>query len=265
MKWHDLLYFSKGERRALTLLASLIAAGWLTLLWMPQPAEEPSEAPARYHAGNTERYQPNRPDDENGQRTASSFPDSLPENTGTDASRRGRPKADRREATAPSTVASRVSPRPSTSRRAHPSHFPSARTKFPEGTVIELNAADTTILKKVPGIGSSFARRIVKYRNLLGGYYTVAQLSEVYGIDEDRYLALAPWFRADASLVCPIRINRLAADSLPYHPYLNKAQKRVLRQLRRQKGRIEGWENLQLLEEFAPADRERLGPYLSFE
>ena len=64
--------------------------------------------------------------------------------------------------------------------------YKQASNKFPAGTVIELNQADTLTLKKIPGIGSTFARRIVGYRELLGGFYTVHQLAEVYGIDEER-------------------------------------------------------------------------------
>lgn len=32
MKWRDLLYFSKGERQALTLLLSLIATAWIAII-----------------------------------------------------------------------------------------------------------------------------------------------------------------------------------------------------------------------------------------
>lgn len=268
MEWHDLLYFSKGERRALTLLTSLIAAAWLTLLWMPPAPEEAADTRTTSYAPNNPVYRPEPAATATGQRATPPYPKASPQRAGTDVSRSGGQKAGRTSSTSSQAAAPDAAPRPTTSRTSRTSrtsHFPPAPTKFPKGTVVELNTADTMILKKVPGIGSSFARRIVKYRNLLGGFYTVAQLGEVYGIDEDRYYALAPWFRTDASLVRLIRINRLPADSLPYHPYLNKSQKRVLRQLRRQKGRIGGWENLQLLEEFTPADRERLAPYLSFE
>ena len=44
---------------------------------------------------------------------------------------------------------------------------------------ISLNKSDTADWKKVPGIGSSYAKRIVKYRALLGGYKSVEQLKEV--------------------------------------------------------------------------------------
>ena len=51
--------------------------------------------------------------------------------------------------------------------------------KYPEGTVIDLNQADTASLKRIPGIGSGLARMIVAYRNRLGGFYSVSQLQEI--------------------------------------------------------------------------------------
>lgn len=256
MKWHDLLYFSKGERRALTLLLSLIAAAWFTLLWAPGPPQEPEGEHASYRQnyGISPDRGPASPVTPSPAppATAGSSPDER------ERSHRKIPRASQPHSPSAPAPEKAFAKRPA-------SHFPPAPAKFPRGTLIELNAADTLILKKVPGIGSSFARRIVKYRNLLGGFYSVEQLGEVYGIDEDRYRRLAPWFRTDTSLVRPIRINGLPADSIPYHPYLNTSQKRVLRQLRRQKGRIDSWENLYLLEEFTAADRERLTHYLSFE
>lgn len=263
MKWHDLFYFSKGERRALTLLLSLIAAAWLILLGTERQAEEserqmvltpiPQPVPRFGTAGDT---------------ASSALPPTLrgtPATASCGNASKGYPKRGENRSGQASGMQREPSAQEKKPGKSYASSFRSASAKFPVGTTVELNTADTSLLKKVPGIGSSFARRIVKYRNLLGGFYTVAQLGEVYGIDEERYKALAPWFRADASLIRPLQINRIPSDSLPYHPYLNKPQRRVLRQLRQQKGRIGSWENLQLLEEFSDADRERLAPYLSFE
>jgi DNA uptake protein ComE-like DNA-binding protein len=148
--------------------------------------------------------------------------------------------------------------------RKRPKPQPAYAEKFPAGTLVELNAADTATLKKVPGIGSVFAGRIVKYRSLLGGFYSVAQLREVYGMEE-RYHSLQNWFYADSSLVAKLPVNRLSSNALARHPYLNDKQARALGQLRNRKGRIGGWENLRLLEEFTEADRERLAAYLSFQ
>ncbi len=57
---------------------------------------------------------------------------------------------------------------------------------------VELNGADTTELMRVKGIGPTFARRIVKYRRLIGGFQRVEDLQQVYGIDSERYAGIAP-------------------------------------------------------------------------
>ena len=136
--------------------------------------------------------------------------------------------------------------------------------KFSAGTMIELNEADTLTLKKIPGIGSTFARRIVSYRELLGGFYTVEQLAEVYGIDEERYNALHTWFKVDTTCIQPLRVNQLSFKELLRHPYLNTSQVRQIERLRR-KAPLQSWNDLILLEEFSAIDRQRLRPYLSFE
>lgn len=150
--------------------------------------------------------------------------------------------------------------------RLHSLYYPYKRQeKFAKGTVLELNSADTITLKKVPGIGSYFAKKIIRFRDLLHGYASVNQLREIYGMDEERFLSLVPWFRADTNLIKKWPVNSLPADSLRKHPYLNYNQVRILLNLRRRKQKIEGWNSLKLLEEFTEADSLRLAPYLSFE
>src|SRR3569833_3197280 len=59
--------------------------------------------------------------------------------------------------------------------------------KAASNVVIELNSADSAKLTELKGIGPSFARRIINYRNRLGGFINKEQLKEVYGMDDDRY------------------------------------------------------------------------------
>ena len=47
----------------------------------------------------------------------------------------------------------------------------SLEMKYAEGTVVELNHADTVRLKRIPGIGRGLARMIVAYRQRLGGLF----------------------------------------------------------------------------------------------
>ena len=131
--------------------------------------------------------------------------------------------------------------------------------KLKPGATIDLNSADTTLLKRVPGIGSSFARRIVKYRDLLGGYYVVEQLQEVYGMDRERYDAIHPYFTVGRS----VRPLTLTIDSISYHPYLSWRHKRTLRRLLEEEQPLD-WSHLMSTGDFTRDDSLRLAPYMPF-
>ena len=133
--------------------------------------------------------------------------------------------------------------------------------KFAAGTVVDLNAADTAMLKKVPGIGSYRARQIVNYRNRLGGFATVGQLAEVEGIPD----TLSRWFVVGEAVMRPLHVNRMSVNELRRHPYLDFYQSRVIVEHRRKFGPIKDLQTLSLYEEFAPSDLERLQPYVSFD
>ena len=237
MRFKDFCYFSKGERNALLVLLCLIAIMGIVLL---QTSDEDSPTPI----------------------PAPSTPvqaDSLPA-TATDSL----PKAPNRPPEQP-TVAMHSAKRPQTwPRLPQRTTDRQATEKFPVGTIVELNQADTLTLKKIPGIGSTFARRIVGYRELLGGFCTVERLAEVYGIDEERYNSLSPWFKVDTTRIRPLPVNQLSYKELLRHPYLNSSQVRQLDRLRR-KAPLQSWNDFILLEEFSTVDYQRLRPYLSFE
>ena len=131
--------------------------------------------------------------------------------------------------------------------------------KLKPGATIDLNTADTTLLKRVPGIGSSFARRIVKYRELLGGYYVVEQLQEVYGMDRERYDAIYPYFTVGTA----VRPLTLTIDSISYHPYLSWRHKRTLRRLLEAEEPLD-WSHLMATGDFTRDDSLRLAPYMPF-
>ena len=249
MSWRDFFYFSKGERNALILLLCLITIAGVILFLAKTPA---STTPA-----SALQTQPNTAIS-----SSESQPDAIPSDALTTSSRQSAasPTSSNRSSTRRETTYERVnrltSSQPSTYTRAE---------KFETGTIVELNSADTTTLKKIPGIGSAFANRIVNFRTSLGGFFDVQQLAEVYGIDEERYTTLAPWFSVDESFIRLLPVNSLPQDSLSRHPYISYRQARAIVQLRTQKKQLSGWDNLTLLDEFTEQDKRRLLPYLSFE
>lgn len=85
---------------------------------------------------------------------------------------------------------------------------------------IELNSADSIDLLALYGIGPVFSGRIIKFRNLLGGYYSRAQLLEVYGMDSLRYLGFYEKTFVDTNLISKINVETVGFKELLRHPYI---------------------------------------------
>ena len=133
--------------------------------------------------------------------------------------------------------------------------------KYPEGTLVDVNSADTTVLKKIPGIGSGIAGGIVRYRERLGGFYALSQLEEVKHVTPE----LLKWFKLDNDSIRKLEINKASLDKLRAHPYLTFYQAKVIMEHRRKKGQIKSLSQLALYEEFTEKDLERLSAYVSFD
>ncbi len=136
--------------------------------------------------------------------------------------------------------------------------------KFDTGEYISLNEKDTAEWKKVPGIGSGFAARIVKYGNLLGGYSSINQLHEVYGMQDELFNKIKPYIALSDAKIEKIDVNKSEFKQLLNHPYLEYNQVKAIFNIRSRKGKVEYLEQLSLLEEFTDKDIERLRPYLKF-
>jgi competence ComEA-like helix-hairpin-helix protein len=89
--------------------------------------------------------------------------------------------------------------------------------------LIDINTADSVELQELRGIGPSFARRIVKYRNLLGGYHSVSQLLEVYGFDQARLDLILNQCTVGNAELKALNINTVMLNDLKKHPYCGYA------------------------------------------
>jgi competence ComEA-like helix-hairpin-helix protein len=85
---------------------------------------------------------------------------------------------------------------------------------------IEINTADTMVFEKLTGIGKALAKRIIKYRELLGGYYSVQQLREVYGLSAEVYQRISSMVWADSSRIRTLPISTASFRELARHPYI---------------------------------------------
>lgn len=139
-------------------------------------------------------------------------------------------------------------------------HFPK-QEKYAPGTVIDINTADTTALKKIPGIGSYYAKRICEYRERMGGFVSTNQLHEIEGLPAD----LEKWIKVDKNpTLTKVKINTATFKQIIRHPYLNYEQTKSIVRYRDKFGPLRSFQALSLDSNFQEKDFQRLAPYIDF-
>lgn len=241
--WKDFFYYSKSERRAVFVLLVLIALFVVGIVCIPerQPALDSgltAADSAEWKKLETETFP----------KTKYSPKDSFPKRKKYSETYRSNSRKSQRN---DSTERKDFLPK-----KEYVKVF-----KYPEGTQIDVNSADTVELKKIPGIGSGIAGSIVRYRERLGGFYALNQLEEVKHVTPD----LLKWFKLENDSIRKVEINKAGLDKLRAHPYLNFYQAKIIIEHRRKKGPIKSLSQLALYEEFAEKDLNRLSAYISFD
>ena len=126
---------------------------------------------------------------------------------------------------------------------------------------LDLNTLDSTGLVKLPGIGPATAIKIIRYRERLGGYTQISQLTEIEGLPD----SLMKWFIiTDTVPIRKVPVNKATLTELRRHPSLDFYQARAIVEFRNERGMIKGPGQLSFMEEFSAQDLDRLIPYLDF-
>ncbi|MEL7005225.1 MAG: helix-hairpin-helix domain-containing protein [Bacteroidota bacterium] len=129
----------------------------------------------------------------------------------------------------------------------------------------DINKSDTTVLKKVRGIGSVLSNRIVKYRDLLGGFVDHAQLQEVYGLKDSVIMALDTLAIIEEEYKPKtIEINSVDEWQLARHPYLNKRQAKAILNYKNQHGNFNSVKDLSNIKLLDSTTISRLSPYMEY-
>lgn len=126
----------------------------------------------------------------------------------------------------------------------------------------DLNTADTTQLKLIRGIGSGYARRIVKFRDILGGFANAEQIRETYGLPPETADELLKYGYVSGN-IRKLKINQLSIAELR-HPYLKFAQARAIIAYREQHGNFKSIDDLRQIKIIEEATIQKIEPYLEF-
>ncbi|MDN3583717.1 helix-hairpin-helix domain-containing protein [Mucilaginibacter flavus] len=137
--------------------------------------------------------------------------------------------------------------------------------KAAPGEIIEINTADSAKLTMIRGIGPSFARRIVKYRDRIGGFYNKEQLKEVFGVDDTKYAEIKNEVAVDAKHVTKLNANTATFDQLRRFPYLSFKQMNAILEYRNQHGDYESIADMKNIAILDDGILRKIGPYLVFK
>lgn len=130
---------------------------------------------------------------------------------------------------------------------------------------IEINEADSTELITLPGIGYKLASRIINFRDKLGGFYSVQQISEVYGLPDSTYSKIKDFMICDPNLIKQININTVALEELKQHPYVKWNLANAIVQFRKSHGDFGKLEDLKQIAIMDELLYQKLLPYLKLD
>ncbi len=132
--------------------------------------------------------------------------------------------------------------------------------------LINLNEADSAMLEALPGIGERLSARIIKYRDRLGGFHDVAQLKEVYGLQDTVLKLLASRvFVPVNGLLKKLDVNKCSYADFRHHPYVGHAFAKSLVAFRQTHGKLKTIEDLYQLVAVKKEEIDRMKSYFSFE
>lgn len=137
---------------------------------------------------------------------------------------------------------------------------PDYQRKISIGEHITLNTADTTQLKRVPGIGSGYSKAIIRYGERLGGYVSVDQLDEIEGFPTET----KQFFIIDNPTPHKLNVNTMTLSELKRHPYINFYQAKAITDYRRIHGHISSLQQLSTSPDFPETAIKRLLPYVAY-
>lgn len=92
---------------------------------------------------------------------------------------------------------------------------------------IEINACNASDLIPLPGIGEGLSARIIKYRDLLGGFHKTEQLKEVYGITDSLYLVIKDYIIINKNII-KLNLSEMRYSEMQKHPYIGHKMAKLI-------------------------------------
>jgi DNA uptake protein ComE-like DNA-binding protein len=132
-------------------------------------------------------------------------------------------------------------------------------------SLLQINTADSAAIERLPGIGAYFTKKILNFRNALGGFVSVEQLAEIKNLPDTTFQKIKKQIIVEESEVQKLNVNTLPADTLARHPYITLRQAKNIVAFRTEHGAFKQIEEVQRAALFSDSVFKKLKLYLSVE
>jgi competence protein ComEA len=132
-------------------------------------------------------------------------------------------------------------------------------------SIVDVNNADTTAFISLPGIGSKLATRIVTFREKLGGFYSVEQIAETYGLPDSTFQKIKQYLKLDNASVKKININTATVDEMKAHPYIKFSIANPIIAYRNEHGAFSKIEDIKKVMAVTDEIYKKVAPYLTID
>ena len=136
--------------------------------------------------------------------------------------------------------------------------------KEPTIIYVDINESTAEDWQKLKGVGPYYSRRILNFRNHLGGFVSVDQVSDTYGLPDSVFSKIKPYLKMEKAHD-RININKVSKSELTDHPYFSRKQASVLINYRDEHGQFNSTEDLYNVKIFDSLFLARVEPYLAFQ
>lgn len=128
--------------------------------------------------------------------------------------------------------------------------------------LLDIGNADSADWVALKGIGPILAKRIIKFKDALGGFVDIAQIGEVYGLPEETYKNIQSKLTVGNSILRKLNINSATIEELNRHPYITKKQAQWIISYRDQHGAYKSLQDLIKVEMLNSEFLRKIEPYL---
>ncbi|HKG69351.1 MAG TPA: helix-hairpin-helix domain-containing protein [Segetibacter sp.] len=146
--------------------------------------------------------------------------------------------------------------------RGNAAYTGSSSTAIKITKIIDINTADTTAFISLPGIGNKLAARIINFREKLGGFSSVNQLGETYGVPDSTFQRIKPRLQCSNPNLKKININTADISTLRAHPYLRWNIAKAIINYRQQHGNFASVNDIRKIDIITDELFNKISPYL---